>query len=122
MTLWLLLALMTAAASMALLWPLGRACAPAAGEDDVAFYRAALADIARDADAGRIGAEEAAAARIEAARRLLRSEAEASAPARAGEAPGALRRRRLAAILALLAVPAVALPLYGTLGSPDLPD
>ena len=47
MTLWLVFALMTAAAIIAVLWPLGRR-EPAAGGSDVAVYKDQLAEIDRD--------------------------------------------------------------------------
>ena len=123
MLFWLILAAMTGAAALILLGPLARArSAPDEAEaDDVGFYRAALADIERDAARGLIGEAEAAAARTEAARRLLRSEGTRrggrDAPSR-----GSRGRRRIASILALVAVPAIALSLYAVTGSPHLPD
>jgi len=73
MTLWFVFALMTAAAVFALLWPLGRRRAPAAGGHDVAVYRDQLAEIDRDAAAGLISKTDAETARIEISRRLLRA-------------------------------------------------
>ena len=52
MTLWFVFALMTAAAIFAVLWPLSRACAAAAGGSDVAVYRDQLDEIERDRAAG----------------------------------------------------------------------
>ena len=121
MTLWIVLALMTGAAVLAVLLPLSRSRGDAAVADpDAQFYREQIAEI--DVDEGRrlISAQEAEAARAEAARRLLRSAADGRP---AGDAFGepALRRRRAASALALSTVPLVALTLYGALGSPQLP-
>jgi len=121
MTLWLILALMTAAAIFAVLWPLSRPGREARSGSDLAVYRDQLAEIERDLAAGLIGAQEADAARVEVSRRLL---AAADAAGAAGDAPqsAALWRRRAVAIAALVLFPAGAAALYLTLGSPHLPD
>ena len=118
MTLWLILALMTAAAVFAVLWPLGRRVGVAGGSE-LAVYRDQLAEIARDRDAGRIGAAEAEAARIEVSRRLLAAadaERDGAATVTAAAAP-----RRIVAVAALLVLPAGAAALYLAFGSPSLP-
>ena len=48
MTLWLALALMTAAAIFAVLWPLSRKQPPFVAGQDLAVYRDQLAEIDRD--------------------------------------------------------------------------
>src|SRR5262245_40218928 len=106
---WLALGLMTAAAILAVLWPPGRAGAVAAEGGDLAVYRDQLAEIERDRAAGRIAEPEAEAARIEVSRRLLAAaentrQAEPTAPA--------VWRRRVAAVVALVALPLGALGLY----------
>ena len=94
MTLWLLFALMTAAAMFAVLWPLGRGNrGRKRGGSDLAVYRDQIDEIARDRTAGLIGEAEAEAARVEVSRRL---------------------------IAALVALPVVAAVFYVTLGSPQL--
>ncbi len=118
MTLWFVFALMTAAAVFALLWPLGRRRAPAAGGHDVAVYRDQLAEIDRDAAAGLISKTDAETARIEISRRLLRA---ADRETSAAPLSSSTLRRRLAAIAALVLLPAAAVGLYATLGSPDVP-
>ena len=70
MTLWFVMALMTAAAIFAVLWPLSRR-APLRTGSDVAVYRDQLDEIERDRAAGLIGEREAEAARVEVSRRLL---------------------------------------------------
>ena len=54
MTLWLILALMTAAAIFAVLWPLARR-SPLRTGSDVAVYRDQLEEIERDRVSGLIG-------------------------------------------------------------------
>lgn len=113
-------ALMTAAAVMAVLWPLSRQRVRREARDaDVAVYRDQLAEIVRDQAAGRLPAEQAEAARIEVGRRILAADAHASAPQ-----PGIDRgtqRRRWAAMAALLFVPLLGAGLYAAIGSPALP-
>lgn len=121
MTLWIILALMTGAAVLAVLWPLSRRpIRRPAGDADADFYRDQLDEITRDEQRGLISGPEAEAARAEAARRLLRRAGQAPpGPAAFGEP--ALRRRRAASALALSTVPLVALAVYGAVGSPQLP-
>ena len=72
MTLWIIFASMTAAAMLAVLWPLGRKAAISpAGGNDLLVYQDQLEEIVRDRDAGLIGQAEAEAARVEVSRRLL---------------------------------------------------
>ena len=117
MTLFLILALMTAAAIFAVLWPLSRRPVTAAVGYDVADYRDQLDEIERDRKAGLIPDSEAEAARLEISRRLLSAAEGRPAP----EAPGTLWRRRAAALVALIVVPAIAAGFYITWGSPSLP-
>jgi cytochrome c-type biogenesis protein CcmH len=123
MTLWIILAVMTAAAMLAVLWPLGRKAANMpAGGTDLLVYQDQLEEIGRDRKTGLIGSAEAEAARVEVSRRLL-----AAADTHAGPRPlaqasrRAARHRRMAAILGLVAVLVLPLGLYLALGSPDLP-
>jgi cytochrome c-type biogenesis protein CcmH len=121
MTLWLVFALMTAAAVLAVLWPLARRERVLASGSDLAVYRDQLDEIARDRNAGRIGEPEAAAAQIEVSRRLLAAaDAEAAVPA--APAAGAMRRRLAVVIVAVVVLPLGSLSLYLTLGSPALPE
>ena len=132
MLLWVVFALMTAVAVLAVLWPLGRARAAAAAAvdtsgSDLAVYRDQLAEIDRDRAAGRIAEREAEAARVEVSRRLLAAAdaaaAAASAAAQASDGPdsAAAWRRRAAAVAALTVVPLGAVAFYLALGSPGLP-
>ena len=72
MTIWIVFALMTGAAVMAVLWPLSRRPIVAEGSPDKQLYYEQVAEIERDRERGLLTAEEAEAARIEAGRRLLR--------------------------------------------------
>ena len=118
MTLWFVFALMTAAAIFAVLWPLGRSRRAQADGSETAVYRDQLTEVDRDASTGLINPPEAAAARVEISRRLL-----AAADNQREPPSGAnLRLRRTAAVVALVGLPAVAIGLYGALGSPGLPD
>jgi cytochrome c-type biogenesis protein CcmH len=115
---WIVFALMTGAAVMAVLAPL--AIRREQQDDkvaDIAFFEAQIAEIDRDRADGRLDADDAEAARAEAARRLLR----------AGAAPqtqtGISRKAALFAALAAIAfIPSLALSLYFRLGAADLPD
>jgi cytochrome c-type biogenesis protein CcmH len=115
MMLWFVLALMTAAAIFAVLWPLARRTPLRAGSD-VAVYRDQLEEIGRDRAAGLIGEREAEAARIEVSRRLLAA-ADAATPAPPRD--DGIGRRRATALAALILLPLGAATLYLMLGSPD---
>lgn len=122
MIIWIVFALMTGAAVLAVLLPLSRKPRTAGGEvDDAAFFRDQIADIDREVTRGLMPAAEGEAARVEAGRRLLRAVSEPSA---AGDQAGepALRRRRAASAIAISAIPLVALTLYGALGRPEVSD
>jgi cytochrome c-type biogenesis protein CcmH len=114
---WLIFALLTGVAVLSILWPLSRP-APKTPEDaaDVAFYRAQIAEIDAEVERGAIGKDQAEAAKAEAARRLL-----AAAPEETAEASSPMTRK-VAALLALVAIPALALGFYAKIGHPDAPD
>ncbi|MGO9699926.1 MAG: c-type cytochrome biogenesis protein CcmI, partial [Xanthobacteraceae bacterium] len=120
MTLWLILAAMTAAAVVAVIWPLARRAGAAPSGSDMAVYRDQLAEIERDLAAGLIGKTEAQAARVEISRRLLAASDAAEAAPPTGNAVSAAWRRRAVAAASLLALPVVAVGLYLVLGSPEL--
>src|ERR1700758_4624374 len=120
MTLWIVFAVMTAAAVFAVLWPLGRTPGDKGTGSDRLVYQDQLREIERDRAAGLIGDPEAESARIEISRRLLAAaDAESAIPGQSGS--GASARRRRAAGFAILIVPLVALALYLKLGSPGIP-
>lgn len=119
MVFWVFIALLTAAAILAVLLPLGRSRM----RDDSAgharqVYIDQLNELDRDKEQGRISASEAEAARTEVARRLIATdEAHGGEPAPTG--PGA---RRATAVAALVGIPILSLSLYLALGAPSLPD
>jgi cytochrome c-type biogenesis protein CcmH len=121
MTLWLLLAFMTAIAVAAILWPLARAPRAASAGNDVAVYRDQLDELERDRASGAIGTAEAEAARTEVSRRLIAAADAAAAEAARAEARP-IWQRRVAALAALFLVPVGATLIYVRLGSPELPS
>jgi cytochrome c-type biogenesis protein CcmH len=118
MMLWFVFALMTAAAIFAVLWPLGRAGGPQQDGNETAVYRDQLTEIDRDVATGLINPPDAAAARVEISRRLLA----AADNQREVSSRSNVKLRRAAAVFALLGLPVIAVGLYYSLGSPDLPD
>ena len=121
MLLWILIALLTAAAILAVLVPLARR--PAAGdaaEHAARVYRDQLAELERDKAEARIDAAEAEAARAEVARRLIAADGEARVHATAVDA-GSVKMRRATAVVALIGIPLLSLTLYLGLGAPTLP-
>jgi cytochrome c-type biogenesis protein CcmH len=120
MTLWLALALMTAAAIFAVLWPLAQAGKKLRFGSDVEVYRDQLEEIERAKAAGLIGQTEAEAARVEVSRRLIAAADAQARNERSGPSPA--WRRRAVAITALVLLPLGAAGLYLALGSPGLPD
>jgi cytochrome c-type biogenesis protein CcmH len=118
MMLWVIFALMSAAAILAVLWPLARKPRAVRAGSDVVVYQDQLEEIDRDRTAGLIGAAEAEAARIEVSRRLLAA-ADSHAPMPAQAPP--LWHRRAAAIAALVVLSLLPIGLYAALGSPEIP-
>lgn len=118
---WLIAALLTLAASTAVLWPFLRMPAGAADGTghDLEVYRDQLREVDRDARTGLVGAAEADEARAEIGRRILRlADGDAAASARGGSE----RAARLLVSVAVLAVPLLGWGAYSVLGSPSLPD
>lgn len=117
---WIVMAVLTALAALAVLVPLFRAKGGGDGSGgEGAIYRDQLTELEADIARGAIGATEAEAARAEISRRLIKASA-ASGPA--GADPGARRRGLLAAAAVLVAVPALAVGLYLRVGLPNAPD
>jgi cytochrome c-type biogenesis protein CcmH len=117
MLFWIIAALLTLGACLAVLLPLTRAKGAAeSGSHDLEVYRDQLAELERDASRGLIGAAEAEEARAEIGRRILKAhDAEKRAERGTGRAP------RWAAFAVVLAVPVVSWGAYALLGSPRLP-
>jgi cytochrome c-type biogenesis protein CcmH len=118
---WVILAALTAIALFVLLRPLaaGSKTGRAPEAFDAAVYRDQLREIDNDRARGLIGEEEAAAARVEVARRLLAADSNArhSPPNKPSQATA-----RTAMVAVALALPLLAVGLYLLLGSPRLPD
>lgn len=113
---WMIMAAMTALAALAVLAPLSRQPRGAEGAAG-AIYRDQLRALARERAEGLVGEREAEAARIEIARRLLRSEAGESVETGSGR-----RSAVIGFIAAAILMPALALGVYLAVGSPALPD
>jgi cytochrome c-type biogenesis protein CcmH len=112
----IVLAMAAILAALLLVLPLLRTPAPprARGAHDLTVHRAQLAELQREHAAGRIGAPEYEAARLEVQRRMLAVAPDAPSP----PAPPA---GRWALAAAALAVPALAAVLYLPRGTPDMP-
>ena len=122
MTLWFGLALMTAAAILAVLWPLARRSGKLRSGSDVEVYRDQLDEIERDRAAGLIEDREAVGAQVEVSRRLIAAADSQTAVPAGAPAASAIWRRRAVAITALVMLPFGAAGFYLALGSPSLPD
>jgi cytochrome c-type biogenesis protein CcmH len=125
---WVVLAVLTCAATTVVAWPLlagtRRADSPAQVTDEarrLAVYRDRRREIEAERDSGRLTADEASRSLDELAAEAAAQFGTAVAPARATPAPaGGTRASLVAAIVAALLVPAAALVLYGQIGSPEL--
>jgi cytochrome c-type biogenesis protein CcmH len=119
MLLWLGLAVMTGAAILFLVRPLLRKTAPVRPRNafDLAVWRDQLDELRRDVERGVLSEAEAASARLEIERRVLRT-----ATPIAETAAATPRAVRFIALATSLFVPALALILYLRLGAPGIPD
>ncbi|MGO8101098.1 c-type cytochrome biogenesis protein CcmI [Rhizobium leguminosarum] len=119
MLFWILVAALTAALAVILLYPLLRGAKAAdnirAGE--AAVYRDQLRELDRDLNGGLITPEEADYARAEIGRRLIAVSADEPA-----ETPKPARHYRFTEAFVLLVLPVLGLCLYLTTGRPDLPS
>jgi cytochrome c-type biogenesis protein CcmH len=118
MMLWFVFALMTAAAIFAVLLPLGLGGGKQTGGNEATVYKDQLAEVDSDLSAGLIGTAEAEAARVEIGRRLLA----AADQDRDSPVGSNVRLRRVAAVVALVGLPILAVATYLPLGSPRLAD
>ncbi len=116
---WIAAALLSAAAVMVVLGRAGRTTPKAAEAPDVLVYRRHLSDLEEQRERGLLDDPGYAAARAEAARRLLAAKAEPDAvPARPRD-----RRRDLTVVLACAVVTVLAAAgVYLAVGSPGLAD
>ena len=118
---WLIAALLTLAATLAVLLPLTRrkqAFLPAE-KNDLEVYRDQLREVEADAARGMIDPQSAEQARIEISRRILNAEKSGK---EAVEAAGKAAPGRLLAFMAVLAVPLIAWGIYPLFGKPDMPS
>ncbi|ANM03459.1 cytochrome-c-type biogenesis protein CcmI/CycH 1 [Rhizobium phaseoli] len=118
MLFWILVAVLTAAVAVILLYPLlcGAKAAENSRAGEAAVYRDQLRELDRDLAGGLITAEEADYARAEIGRRLI--------AVSAGEpetTPKPARHHRVTEAFVLLILPVLGLCLYLTMGRPDLP-
>lgn len=127
MLFWVIAAVLTLGASLAVLLPLAAGAKPgrAGSSHDLEVYRDQLSELDRDVSRGLIHPAQADQARAEIARRILRLDNAASPKAQASEKntrEKATVAARLVATAAVLAVPLVSWSVYAELGSPDLPS
>ncbi|MBB2687903.1 UNVERIFIED_ORG: cytochrome c-type biogenesis protein CcmH [Rhizobium etli] len=119
MLFWILVAVLTAAVAVILLYPLlrGAKAAENSRAGEAAVYRDQLRELDRDLAGGLITAEEADYARAEIGRRLI--------AVSAGEPEGTpkpARHHRVTEAFVLLILPVLGLCLYVTMGRPGLPS
>ncbi|MEX0955449.1 MAG: c-type cytochrome biogenesis protein CcmI [Rhizobiaceae bacterium] len=115
---WIVAALLTVAACLAVAWPfLRQSRTDSDAAHDLEVYRDQLAEVDRDLARGAISPADAEEAKAEIGRRILRSAEIEPASANVGGT-----RARVTASVALFTVPVVALGLYLVLGSPWMPD
>ncbi len=119
MLFWFIATAITAIACVALFYAAGRRAVnagPAELDDANSHFRLVLAGIDADVASGKLGDADAAAAKGELAREILRLKAET------GQASiGSLNLSNAALLAGLGGIAIIALGLYGWLGSPDLP-
>jgi cytochrome c-type biogenesis protein CcmH len=115
---WIVIALLTGLAALSVLVPLARSREGIALEQvSREFYLQQKAELERERDRGLISADEFTAAQAEAARRLIAVHGDTDRPTVVSTL-----NRRLAAVIPIVVVPALALGLYAWLGSPALKD
>jgi cytochrome c-type biogenesis protein CcmH len=121
MVFWILVAVLVAGVTLAVTRPLTRSMPQSApkGDADIAVYKDQLKEVAADEARGTLAAGEAESARIEIARRLLRSTQTVEKPP--APASGNHRFALTVSVVTSLALPAVSLALYLVYGAPGLP-
>ncbi|ARO29350.1 cytochrome-c-type biogenesis protein CcmI/CycH [Rhizobium sp. NXC14] len=119
MLFWILVAVLTAAVAVILLYPLlrGAKAAQNSRAGEAAVYRDQLRELDRDLAGGLITPEEADYARAEIGRRLI---AVSAAEPETVDKPA--RHHHLVEVFVLLILPVLGLCLYLTTGRPDLPS
>lgn len=119
MLFWIIAAVLTLGASLAVLLPLTRQTrARDDASHDLEVYRDQLGEVDRDAARGLIAAADAEQARAEIARRIIRLDAEnAREPKKASQLGP-----RLVGMIGVLAVPLLSWGVYTAIGSPTVPS
>lgn len=119
MLFWIIAAVLTLGASLAVLMPLTRHTrARDDASHDLEVYRDQLGEVDRDAARGLIAASDAEQARAEIARRIIRLDAENAREPRRVSQLGP----RLVGMIAVLAVPLLSWSVYTAIGSPTVPS
>lgn len=120
MLFWVAAAALTLVCAAAALSPFMRkaAQADAPARHDLEVYKDQLSEIERDAAAGLIAPEDAATARAEVARRILKVSAEAGG----GAAAPVARLGRMSALSVAVLLPLISWGAYSWLGAPEIPD
>ena len=119
MVFWIITAVLTAAASIAVMYPfLRQRNAAAEVEHDLAVYTDQLSELDNEVKRGLISKEDAAEARAEIGRRIIKLNAAAKPT---GEGQRLITMSRFIAAAGILAVPIISWGLYGYLGSPGVP-
>ena len=123
MVFWILVAVLVAGVTLAIIRPLLRAPepAPATAEADIAVYKDQLKEIAADEARGTLASGEAESARTEIARRLLRVTQENTKSSTASRASAVNRFIVPVSLATAAALPVVSLGLYLAYGKPGLP-
>ncbi|SOE17455.1 cytochrome c-type biogenesis protein CcmH [Hoeflea halophila] len=125
MLFWVIAAVMTAVATLALLRPVARARseAPDAPElHDIEVYRDQLSEVDRDLAEGLVDPVQAEVAKTEISRRLLSAARKSEAAESQGRAGSNRGLRRAVVIMMALFMPVAALTAYLELGRPGLPQ
>lgn len=122
--LWFAILLLTFGAALLALRPLLKAKARRSTLDHaIAFYEARKAELARQEALGQISAAEREASEAEQARRLLAISRDAAQTEMSeAERQRLARRRKVAALLLLVGLPALSVPIYFRVGQPGQPD
>lgn len=119
MLFWIIAAVLTLGASLAVLLPLTRQSrAKDDASHDLEVYRDQLGEVDRDAARGLIAPSDAEQARAEIARRIIKLDAEIAREPRKASQLGP----RLVGMIAVLAVPLLSWSVYTAIGSPTVPS
>lgn len=119
MLFWIIAAVLTLGASLAVLLPLTRQTrAKDDASHDLEVYRDQLGEVDRDAARGLIAPSDAEQARAEIARRIIKLDAEIAREPRKASQLGP----RLVGMIAVLAVPLLSWSVYTAIGSPTVPS